>query len=146
MPLINVVVNKEAGLDAKKTLAKAITELFAAECRVPASHVHVVILDNQFISFGADSEKAAAYITVKSSQLQILPEARRSLVSEIVPALKAVIPDLDGYRINTFFEDLPVENIAIGPNIATFSKPGGGRGSAGGGGGSIGGASDVSAH
>nr|ARO50079.1 hypothetical protein [Yamagishiella unicocca] len=113
MPVVHIVINKEASLDTKKALAKGLTELFAGECRVPLTHVHVLIMDNQFFSFGDDSDKSAAYVTVKSSAQQIVPEARRNLVADIVPIMKTAFPDLDAYRINTMFEELPVENIAV---------------------------------
>ncbi|GLI71101.1 hypothetical protein VaNZ11_016172 [Volvox africanus] len=133
MPVVQIVVNKEASLDTKKAVAKGLTELFAAECRVPPGHVHVLILQNEFFSFGDNYEKAAAYVTVRSSAQQIVPEARRNLVVEIVAVLTAAFPDLDAYRINTFFEELPVENIAVGAHIATFGAPGSNRTSLGGG-------------
>ncbi|EFJ47740.1 hypothetical protein VOLCADRAFT_104979 [Volvox carteri f. nagariensis] len=114
MPVVQIVVNKEASPDTKKAVAKGLTEIVAAECRVPQGHVHVLILDNQFFSFGDNYEKTAAYVTVRSSAQQIVPEARRNLVVEMVAILTTAFADLDPYRINTFFEELPVENIAVG--------------------------------
>ncbi|KXZ50546.1 hypothetical protein GPECTOR_16g721 [Gonium pectorale] len=134
MPVITITVNKPAALDVKKSLSKGLTELVATECRVPTTHVHVLITDNAFFSFGDDHEKAAAYVTVRSSAQQIQPEARRNLVADLVAAMKTAFPDLDAYRINTMFEELPVENIAVGAHIATFAKgpTGSARNSAGG--------------
>ncbi|GLC42357.1 hypothetical protein PLESTB_000655900 [Pleodorina starrii] len=125
MPVVQIVVNKPLEQDKKKAVAKGLTGLVSAECRVPAGHVHVLILDNQFFSFGDDSEKPAVYVTVRSSAQQIVPEARRNLVVEMVGVLTTAIPDLDAFRINTFFEELPVENIAVGAHIATFAASGG---------------------
>ncbi|KAG2483118.1 hypothetical protein HYH03_018008 [Edaphochlamys debaryana] len=123
MPVITVITNAKASVEQKIKIAKALNELVATEVRVPAGHVHVLIQDEQFFSFGDDLEKPAVYLTVKSSALQILPEARRNLVADFVPALQAALPDLSAWRVNTMFEELPVECIAVGSNIATFGAP-----------------------
>ncbi|PNW84112.1 hypothetical protein CHLRE_04g221400v5 [Chlamydomonas reinhardtii] len=121
MPVIEIIVNKP--LDDKKALSKSITDLFAHEVRVPPGHVHTLILDNQYFAFGNDVDKTAVYVKVRSSAQQITAEARRTLVAELIPLLITAFPDLDAYRVNTMFEELPVENIAVGAHIAVFGAP-----------------------
>ncbi|KAG2452101.1 hypothetical protein HYH02_003135 [Chlamydomonas schloesseri] len=121
MPVIEIIVNKAVA--DKKTLAQGITDLFSSEVRVPPGHVHTLIQDNQYFAFGNDVDKAAVYVKVRSSAQQITAEARRTLVAELIPVLSASLPDLDAYRVNTMFEELPVENIAVGAHIAVFGAP-----------------------
>lgn len=61
-------------------------------------------------------------VTVKSSALQLLPEHRKSLITALVPALQACFPGLLTDRVTTMFEELPVENIAIGTYISIFGR------------------------
>ncbi|KAG2423185.1 hypothetical protein HXX76_010953 [Chlamydomonas incerta] len=121
MPVIEIIINKPVA--DKKALSKGITDLFAQEVRVPTGHVHTLIMDNQYFAFGNDVDKAAVYVRVRSSAQQITAEARRTLVAEIIPVLTGSVADLDPYRVNTMFEELPVENIAVGAHIAVFGAP-----------------------
>ena len=89
--------------------------------QIPTGHVHLYVQDGAFYAFGGDVDTAAAYVTVKSSALQILPEGRKEIVRELMPILSTAFPGLSAERVNSFFEELPVENIAVGTNIATFA-------------------------
>lgn len=121
MPVITIVCNKVASSDAKRDLLTSVSELVAATCHIPTGHVHLYIQDGAFFAFGGDVDTAAAYVTVKSSALQILPEGRRGIVRDLMPILSKAFPDLLAERVNTLFEELPVENIAVGTSIATFA-------------------------
>lgn len=61
-------------------------------------------------------------MTIKSSALQILPETRKALVGRLVPALLAAWPGLIAERVSSMFEEMPVENIAIGTHISVFGR------------------------
>ncbi|MEW5313141.1 MAG: hypothetical protein WDW38_004732 [Sanguina aurantia] len=89
---------------------------------VPTTHVHLAI-NQQFFAHGGDSTSPACHVTIRASEGQIRPEKRRTVVTMLVPLLQQAIDNLDGERVIAYFEELPVENIAVGANIAVFGKP-----------------------
>lgn len=121
MPIITIVTNASASLELKRQLIQALTVAFSEAIKCAGEHVHVHILDSQCFAFGGDYDTPAASITVKATALQIWPEVRKTLVERMIPVLQeslAIAPD----RTTTMFEELPVENIAVGTNISVFLK------------------------
>mmetsp|Transcript_28628 Transcript_28628/g.63006 ORF Transcript_28628/g.63006 Transcript_28628/m.63006 type:complete len:138 (-) Transcript_28628:519-932(-) len=121
MPVITIVTNVVVPLDVKKAVVQQLTAIFAEEIKTPPGHVHVHISDGQSFAFGGDMDTPAVFITVKASALQIWPDVRKVLIGRMVPVLQTavnVVPE----RTTTMFEELPVENIAVGTNIAVFTK------------------------
>ena len=62
-------------------------------------------------------------VTIKSSQQQFSPENRRAVVVRLMDLLSASFPGLRPERVTTLFEEVPVEQIAIGSSIIVFGSP-----------------------
>eukprot|EP00798_Chlamydomonas_sp_ICE-L_P031470 gene31470-6658_t len=120
MPFIQIVMNTKLELDAKQTLVASLTSAFSEEIKIPKGHIHTMIRDGEFFAFGGDVSTPSAWATVKSSNHQIAPEVRKLLVTRLVPLLTEACPGLIADRTVTLFEEMPVENIAIGTHIMVF--------------------------
>lgn len=59
-------------------------------------------------------------VTVKAAYNSIDRDARKVIVGRIVPLLITAFAGLNGDRVYTIFEELPVENLAVGSSIMMF--------------------------
>ncbi|GAX73062.1 hypothetical protein CEUSTIGMA_g515.t1 [Chlamydomonas eustigma] len=121
MPIITINTSTVSALEAKLQLMTELNASFAEELKIPSGHVHIHVLDGQCFAFGGDSSRPGAYITIKASALQIWPEVRRDLALKLTTLIQKHL-DVPAERTTTMFEELPVENIAVGSNIAVFVK------------------------
>eukprot|EP00879_Flechtneria_rotunda_P004351 GHRR01004602.1.p2 GENE.GHRR01004602.1~~GHRR01004602.1.p2 ORF type:complete len:138 (+),score=31.34 GHRR01004602.1:129-542(+) len=120
MPLIHISTNlKGVNHESKKELATVVTDAFSLKNMSPL-HTHVQIEDGQFLCFGGNSSVPAAVVIIKSSEGSISKDARRSLVASLSKALPLHLEGLAADRLYMTFEDLPVQNIAVGDSIMTF--------------------------
>ncbi|KAF8063733.1 hypothetical protein HT031_003589 [Scenedesmus sp. PABB004] len=120
MPCIQVTTNVPLG--AKPALAAALTALFSTALKAAPGHVHVAIIDGAFISLAGDADSAAALVSVKAADGSITADARKAITAGIGAALtQHVSPSLQAGRSYITFEDLPVQNVAVGGSIMTFS-------------------------
>mmetsp|Transcript_2089 Transcript_2089/g.3331 ORF Transcript_2089/g.3331 Transcript_2089/m.3331 type:complete len:141 (-) Transcript_2089:1313-1735(-) len=122
MPVLFVTTNSTASLEAKTQLCSALTHGVGEILRVPNGHVHIVINDGQFLAFGGDHLTPAGLVTVQAATLQIREENRKVLCDMIMPLL-ANTYSISSHRTTTFFQEFPVENIAVGNQVMLFSKP-----------------------
>lgn len=121
MPFTSLVVNTKLSLDQKKELAAAVTQIFVDSLKTFTQHNHVRILDNEFVSFAGNYESPAVMVQVKAADNSINKEAREALVEGFSKALTSHIPCLNPDRIYITFEELPVQNIAVGNSIMRFA-------------------------
>jgi len=120
MPLVVVTTNVAISPEQKETMAKETTNLFVNELKTSEKHVHVHVQDSQFFSFAGDFAAAAANVTVKCAHNSIDRDARTRLVNGFGPVLSHAIAGLQPERVYMTFEELPVQNIAVGSSIMVF--------------------------
>eukprot|EP00878_Enallax_costatus_P002169 GHUV01002338.1.p1 GENE.GHUV01002338.1~~GHUV01002338.1.p1 ORF type:complete len:137 (+),score=27.24 GHUV01002338.1:226-636(+) len=119
MPIISICTNVSMPPDAKRELARSVTSLFATEAHSSPTHVHVAILDGQYLSFGGNGDDPAVSVTIKAADASINKDVRKALVAGFSKAVQAV-GKLPGDRLYMTFEDIPVQNFAVGDSIMTF--------------------------
>jgi phenylpyruvate tautomerase PptA (4-oxalocrotonate tautomerase family) len=120
MPLISICINTTLSPEAKRDLAQNVTSLFASEAHTAPAHVHVAILDGQYLSFGGDGDAPAASVTIKAADASINKDVRKALVAGFSKAVPQAVSTLTGDRLYMTFEDIPVQNFAVGDSIMTF--------------------------
>lgn len=147
----------------------------AAVLQTAPAHVHVAILDAQYLSFGGDGDQPAAsvsgcarcrsvhpawtsstvvtklasikhlatlcaspsdpavcktvnlcffagilQVTIKAADASINKDVRKALVAGFSKAVPQAVSTLTGDRLYMTFEDIPVQNFAVGDSIMTF--------------------------
>ncbi|KAG1680321.1 hypothetical protein FOA52_015411 [Chlamydomonas sp. UWO 241] len=117
MPVIIVTTNSVCA--DKKSFVQAVGAAAATCLRVIPGHVHVHLVEGQCFGFGGDIDTAGAYVLVKSASLNINPDARKALVVDLAPMLQSAL-GASPERTTTIFEEVPVEQIAVGTAIMVY--------------------------
>lgn len=124
MPLVQILCNAALSQDVKGKLDTCVREVLVGNCGSNPAHVHVLIQDHQFFSFGGDASTPAVQVNITTASQQIDSSKRRALVEVLVPVLTSQVAGLPEARVSTFFHELPVEQIAVGSSIIVFAGTG----------------------